>query len=330
MTPGTNHDHDPVAAASGGTTGDDSKSASIESSYTRTGTLAVTMSRYGLVLPILTFLIPAWGSAPSLTTVLLVALAASALQLASLFYIWRPRASAFRFSSVAFALTAMVTAPSLWHWTEMIVSHATPSAADSSLATSPLALLGRLYLTATTEVSPDKPVSEVLIAIAAAIVSIGLFEELVKLLPTLAYCACHRQVRTRDSAFIGAVSGVAFGMYEGFVVSRDVYFPEHAPISLFILRFAGCTLAHAIFAALSSALFATILRVIPGRVFSSGPALIVLAAISALCIAVPHGIYDGMLQAGIPQIAGLIMVGCTLGALGMARRVTGLPTSEGP
>ena len=86
------------------------------------------------------------------------------------------------------------------------------------------------------------------------LISVGICEEVVKILPVAYYVKTtpNHQLSFRKVVFVGAMSGLGFGVSEGIFYSLNMYIPMEVPVGLYILRFFSAAWMHAVWTILSS------------------------------------------------------------------------------
>jgi RsiW-degrading membrane proteinase PrsW (M82 family) len=149
------------------------------------------------------------------------------------------------------------------------------------------------------------------------ILSVGLFEEALKLLPALVAFSTKQVTRPSGLLFIGAASGLAFGVAEGVWMLGN--FPDQPTLSSIIVRLVGGAACHAVMTSLAVILFLWIRRRISLRPRFALELMLGIAAATAMATA--HGLYDTLLAVNMRQAAGLLMSGLVIVLLLVDRRV---------
>lgn len=91
------------------------------------------------------------------------------------------------------------------------------------------------------------------VTFAAMFCSVALCEETVKAFPALLLTLSLKdEISPQAVAFLGAMSGLGFGVAEGFLYSSDLYMPLGGPFSMYVIRFMSCAPLHAAWAGFSS------------------------------------------------------------------------------
>ena len=91
------------------------------------------------------------------------------------------------------------------------------------------------------------------VTFAAMFCSVALCEETVKAFPVFVLTLSSKnEISPQAVAFLGAMSGLGFGVAEGFLYSSDLYMPLGGPFSTYVIRFMSCAPLHAAWAGFSS------------------------------------------------------------------------------
>lgn len=91
------------------------------------------------------------------------------------------------------------------------------------------------------------------VTFVAMFCSVALCEETVKAFPVfLLTLSSKDEISPQAVAFLGAMSGLGFGVAEGFLYSSDLYMPQGGPFSVYLIRFLSCAPLHAAWAGFSS------------------------------------------------------------------------------
>ena len=158
-----------------------------------------------------------------------------------------------------------------------------------------------------------------------SVVSIGLCEEIVKLIPVW-FLVSQNMIKTRRGAFfIGAMSGLGFGVAESVLYSYKLLLPMGAPLSIYIMRFFGCAFGHAALTLLASSIMFSFRTEFVQTIKSKDSpfeASVGLAALCALASAIPHGLYDAFLFHGLPGLAGITDAAVIWGAATIERHAS--------
>lgn len=140
-------------------------------------------------------------------------------------------------------------------------------------------------------------------------VGVGMVEEVCKILPILWICRPDAKAlpTLRECMFLGAFSGLGFGISEALHYSHSMYLPLGAPLALYLLRFTGLPAIHALWTATIAGFLRSNLQWLNG---SKGAGTYV-GKVTLLC-AVPaflHGVYD-VFTGGV---LGLLTVAASVG-----------------
>lgn len=139
--------------------------------------------------------------------------------------------------------------------------------------------------------------------------SVGICEELVKLLPLLYLVVKDNSQSFRCALCIGAASGFGFGVAEGMHYSFGVYQSMGAPLSLYLTRFFGVACAHAVWTVVASSILFAFRNEVRdayrepatfGGIKGYFAYLIVVVALSS---AIAHALYDSFLLHGMTLLA---------------------------
>jgi RsiW-degrading membrane proteinase PrsW (M82 family) len=154
------------------------------------------------------------------------------------------------------------------------------------------------------------------------IFSVGLCEELVKLLPVLCLILTNKLQSLRSVLYIGAISGLGFGIAEGVHYSFNVYLPGEAPLSVYLMRFFGVAFSHAIWTVVA----ATVLFLAKDDVRITLKQLsfntrrnfnvnfLLLLFVIVMASAIPHSLYDSFCVHGAKWLAYITDALMVLGA----------------
>lgn len=85
--------------------------------------------------------------------------------------------------------------------------------------------------------------------------SVALCEEVLKLVPVVYVANSVGNCKRKDLLFIGAMSGLGFGIVEGVLYHSQVYQPQEMPLSIYLLRFFSVAMLHGCWTAISAACF---------------------------------------------------------------------------
>lgn len=256
---------------------------------------------------LLTFAIPAFGP-PIESWAAFSASVIASVVLSKIFILTlSPSSDVRRFGGAVFAFTAFFGAPSLFQLISYAVEASTSSWTLRYPITSIAAFIGRCYMTPTHSEQAYHSVGDWGEIIVRSVLTIGILEESIKLLPILFLCLQAGKLDRRTALFVGAMSGLGFGGYEGLVIAHDVYIPEQVEFSMLITRFFGCSFGHAVFTALSSAIFSRIVARSNNNSVELNTALMAYLGAVAL-LAIPHGLYDALLIAKTPILPGVVVV----------------------
>ncbi len=136
------------------------------------------------------------------------------------------------------------------------------------------------------------------VGLIATIVSNGLCEELVKLAPAAYLIVTKKDLQYRDALFMGAASGLGFGVAEGLLYVATQYGPGGHPLSIYLARFSGIAWGHGVYTIISTAV-AFALRDSLQKAASSPSAGWKISGMLALCSlvpSVPHAFYNSFGQ----------------------------------
>ncbi len=142
----------------------------------------------------------------------------------------------------------------------------------------------------------------------AMLTSVGPCEEITKLIPVIFLLGTGRVTSPRSLLFVGALSGLGFGISEGLLYSFKVY-PEGTPLSLYLLRFFNIAFGHGVYTLLSSAtlfcwrveFFKACRKAFAAGFFGWFLALLYVVLI-ALPATVPHALYNAFDTHQIPLL----------------------------
>jgi len=254
---------------------------------------------------ILPCILPAFGPPAGGLAAAVVAITACAIGLTLFYKRWQPISPEYCWGGVSALFIAVFGATTLLQFTDFSMAVAAGTIAWND---GPLWLIkevGSAYHAATENARAGNQVSFTGL-IGPMILSVGLFEEALKLLPALVAFASRQVTRQSGLLFIGAASGLAFGIAEG------IWFLGHytgqPTLSYVIVRLVGGAACHAVMTSLTVMLFLAMQRRIHLRsVVAVKVVLVGLAA--SIAMAVIHGLYDTLLAVNLRQAAGLVMSG---------------------
>ncbi|MBL9083489.1 MAG: DUF4339 domain-containing protein [Planctomycetales bacterium] len=144
----------------------------------------------------------------------------------------------------------------------------------------------------------------------AMLFSVGVCEELIKLLP-VAWLWHHGKLKApHEIFFVGALSGLGFGVSEGVHYAFDVYRPLEAPFSIYLLRFFGVALGHGLWTLVASIVYWSVLKDrMPKPVASAeGPQIFTWDLACVFASAIPHALYNSLLTHDHAFLAGVTNV----------------------
>jgi hypothetical protein len=233
-----------------------------------------------------------------------IAIAACAIGLTLFYTRWQPITPEFCWGGVAAVFIAVFGATSLLQFTDFSMAIA---AGTISWNYGPLWFVkgvGSAYQAATGNAHTGNPASFAEL-IGPTIVSVGLFEESLKLLPALIAAATKQVTRPAGLLFIGATSGLAFGIAEG--IWMLAHYRGEPTLSHVMVRLFGGSACHAVLASLTVLLFLAIRRRFNLRPVVAVELLMAIAA--SFATATVHGLYDTLLAVNLRQAAGFVMSG---------------------
>ncbi|MBN8624925.1 MAG: PrsW family intramembrane metalloprotease [Planctomycetes bacterium] len=110
--------------------------------------------------------------------------------------------------------------------------------------------------------------------------------------------------------FVGALSGLGFGVSEGVHYAFDVYRPLEAPFSIYLLRFFGVALGHGLWTLVASIVYWSVLKDrMPKPVASAeGPQIFTWDLACVFASAIPHALYNSLLTHDHAFLAGVTNV----------------------
>jgi RsiW-degrading membrane proteinase PrsW (M82 family) len=93
-------------------------------------------------------------------------------------------------------------------------------------------------------------------ALFGMLVTVGILEEIVKLLPVLVLVSSAKaeELDVRSVGFVGAMSGLGFGVVEGLHYSYAIYLPAECPAGIYVMRFISIAFMHAAWTLLAALL----------------------------------------------------------------------------
>jgi RsiW-degrading membrane proteinase PrsW (M82 family) len=195
-------------------------------------------------------------------------------------------------------------------------------------------VIGMAYHTADRALNPLLPHEHgFMVSALAMLASVGICEEAVKLAPVL-LAVCKRKVTSRrNTLFIGAMSGLGFGVTESVMYSLYYYAPGNAALSVYMTRFFGCAFGHAALTILASAVLFSMQDEIQNayntKTTEAYWQLTGLAALCALAPAVPHAFYNTFLGFDHPLLAGATNVVVILVASAIVQKEASEPFGPG-
>jgi RsiW-degrading membrane proteinase PrsW (M82 family) len=260
--------------------------------------------------------LPTFGPSAGGLTGTVVAFAACAIGLTLFYKRWKPIASEYYWGMAAAAFIAVFGVTTLLQFTDFSMA-----VSDGTIAWDygPLWLVkgvGSAYRAATEHDYSNNQASFVELIIPT-ILSVGIFEEALKLLPALVAFATRQVRRPSGLLFIGAASGLAFGMAEG--VWMLCNYPGELTLSMVIVRLLGGAACHAVMTSLAVMLFLALQRRI--RLQKRFALELMLGMLAAVGVAGVHGLYDSLLAVNLRQAAGLLMSTMVIVLLRVDRRI---------
>lgn len=180
---------------------------------------------------------------------------------------------------------------------------------DVTIPTSPLWLvqmMGTAFLHLMTEMESGSS-SNFMQLLVSAVLSAGLCEETLKLIPVAVAIGCGYARNHEDKQgilYLGAICGIAFGVSEGLWLTLDDA-PGGVSLSAHLTHFLGRAGGHAAFTLVAASLllfFAKRVKNLP--VWK----LVGITALTGFILAIPHGLYDALLIYRMPGLAGLAML----------------------
>ncbi|NQT12945.1 MAG: DUF4339 domain-containing protein [Planctomycetes bacterium] len=258
-------------------------------------------------LCIVPFVLPTFG--PALHGPVILVLTAVAVLIGTILYgaVCRPDGTSRGWALFAFLFTALFGATTLLQFVDLATGLAQQ---DVSWQHAPLWLvkaLGSAYNQATVPPADSLGAFSVLLSLLSTIVSVGLCEEGLKLIPAVVAVGTGHVMSRRGAMFIGAMSGLAFGTSESLWVSFEVYLPDHVPLSMYLTRCFGCVFAHAAITLVASSFLVVKAPLRDNAAARCGWRFVVVALLCTVAAAVVHGFYDTCLSHGMPGLAGLTM-----------------------
>jgi RsiW-degrading membrane proteinase PrsW (M82 family) len=263
---------------------------------------------------ILPCILPTFGPPAGGTIGTVVAIAAFALGLTLFYKRWKPIAPEYCWGGASAVFIAVFGATTLLQFTDFSMA-----VAEGAIAWNygPLWLIkgvGAAYQVATESAYTIDHGSFVEL-IGPTILSVGIFEEGLKLLPVVLAFATRQVTRQSGLLFIGAASGLAFGVAEGVWILGN--YPGQPMLSHVVVRFVGGAACHAVMTSLAVMLFLAMRRRMSLR---PRFALEVMAGIAAsIAMAGVHGLYDTLLVVNLRQAAGVLMSGMVITLLMLDR-----------
>jgi RsiW-degrading membrane proteinase PrsW (M82 family) len=150
----------------------------------------------------------------------------------------------------------------------------------------------------------------------AMLFSVGVCEELIKLLPA-AYLWQHGKIKTpHELFFIAALSGLGFGVSEGIHYAFEMYRPLEAPFSIYLLRFFGVAIGHGLWTLVASIVYWSVVSTRPAAPVPSaeGPPIFTWDLACVFASAIPHALYNSLLThqhaflAGVTNVVTIVAV----------------------
>jgi RsiW-degrading membrane proteinase PrsW (M82 family) len=253
----------------------------------------------------LPFLLPAFGPPLPAMGVWLLAAVAAAGGWFVLRYFYCPHPEQRGWAAGALLFTLVFGATTLLQFAEFATS-----LVDTEVPwhNAPLWLakhIGLAYSSAAGGTAQGAGAGDFALSLLGAIFSVGICEELLKLLPVAVGIGSGRLARRQGAMFVGATAGLGFGLAESLWLSFDAYVPGQWPLSAYLTRFVGCAFAHAAISALGAALLFA-MRPAPSKRPAAYAARWTLRTVAAAAlVAVPHGLYDVCLSYGLGGLSGL-------------------------
>jgi RsiW-degrading membrane proteinase PrsW (M82 family) len=153
----------------------------------------------------------------------------------------------------------------------------------------------------------------------AMLFSVALCEEMVKLTPVVWYASQGKLNRRSDAFFIGAISGLGFGVVESIFYAFTRYGPG-VPTSVYLNRFFGAAFGHGVYTLLASAVLFELRQDIVSLAKSKSNdawwQFIGLIALCSLASAIPHaffntlGNYSNLLAVGVDTLC--VWIACRI------------------
>jgi hypothetical protein len=263
---------------------------------------------------ILPCILPAFGPPAGGWTGTLVALAACAVGVALFYQRWRPLRPEYYWGAAAATFMAIFGVTTLLEFTDFSRALATGSVRWNFAPLWLVREVGSAYQAAATGATAAKP-GNFAELIGPTILSVGLFEEALKLLPAVIAFASQQVSRQAGLLFIGAASGLAFGIAEGAWMLS--HFRGELTLSHLIVRLVGGAACHAVMTSLAVLLFLAIRKRVAAQSQVALELLVGVAAAAA--IACLHGVYDTLLAVNLRQAAGVLMAVMVLALLTLDR-----------
>lgn len=148
----------------------------------------------------------------------------------------------------------------------------------------------------------ERPLGLVATSIIGTI-SVGLCEEFVKLIPVMAVILWGRNRASQNVVFLGAASGLGFGIVEGIKYGYELYFANNLPSSIYMFRFLGLASLHSMWTICGTFL---LLKMRDALILArkGRPERLIWFAFAAPVIAtVPHGFYNALCFCEIRALA---------------------------
>lgn len=138
------------------------------------------------------------------------------------------------------------------------------------------------------------------------LISVGTCEEVTKLLPValLLRRGKARSLPIRDFMFVGAMSGLGFGVAEGLWYSRTEYIPGGSLFGTYVIRFASCAIMHGVWTVMATVILFHVRGVVKeiggGGFFVDWIVLLLALAVICLPPAICHSLYNTLVTLDVP------------------------------
>lgn len=166
--------------------------------------------------------------------------------------------------------------------------------------------MGRAFQSATSPTNPTNDPGRFITQVGASAASIGVSEELSKLLPAFFAAIVLRRSRP-ETLFLAALSGIGFGVGEAIWLTLIDSQVQEMSLADAVTRLIGCPMAHAAFTVCGALVLWFLVRV--KQHFAPMRGRATLALLGGVGVAaIPHGIYDAAHFNNWSGLAGLVLV----------------------